>query len=142
MSLVNTGVNYPVERGGRGVFKALDTFTSVEYVINSSSPLILTPALGNSILLFGLAPKSSVQSNIPSVSVIGGLYGPIISNKELSTQASPSHFYIAPSLASISGGLVNSVPSILFETDESVTISVAGLTNRTVYVSYQEGYVL
>lgn len=140
MSLINTGVNYPVERGGSGKFKALSTVTSMSMSISNTAPITITPSLGNAIVLFGLLPVSS----LPTITVAGSLYGNVVESKSLSTSATPGHFYIAENYgASTVPSIINGVPAILFETDEVVSIIKGGDVGTTnLYVSYQEGYIL
>lgn len=143
MTIVNTGVNYPIERGATGKFKALGTVNSLSHSLSTANPLVITPAKGNAILLFGLAPDST-STNTSSVTVNGNLYGDIIANVKLDITDGNGRFYIS------SGGTIttnairaalNCTPAIQFETDEVVTIKNVG-TTITIYYSYQEGYLL
>lgn len=137
MSLINTGVNYPVERGGSGKFKALSTTLASVTPLSAAAHITITPAKGNAILLFGLI---NVSTGIPATSVAGSLYGNIVENKNLSSTI----FYISQNLSSgtVSSAVVSGVPAIQFETDEVVTISTATVASNNVYLSYQEGYIL
>lgn len=142
MTIVNTGVNYPVERGATGKFKALESKTTITHTLSAANPLIISPAKGNAILLFGLSPVTTA-ANTSSVTVSGSLYGSIVINSALDTTNKPTAFYISEGGA-ISAGIatsLNCTPPIQFETDEIITITNVG-TNIDIYYSYQEGYLL
>lgn len=139
MSLINTGVNYPVERGGSGKFKALSTVTSMSMNISKTAPITIKPALGNAILLFGLLPGESPIT----ITIAGSLYGNVVDAKLLSTSTSAGAFYIAENYGTANAPtIINGVPAILFETDE--VVSILAIDDYTTYlrVSYQEGYIL
>jgi len=140
MALINTGVNYPIERGGSGKFKALSTVTSMSMSISNTAPITIAPSLGNAIVLFGLLPISGT----PTITVAGSLYGNIVDAKSLGVSASAGLFYIAENYgATTVPSIINGVPAILFETDEVVSIIKGGGVGTTdLYVSYQEGYIL
>ncbi len=143
MSLINTGVNYPIERGGSGKFKALSTSTSVSYALSAASPIVLVPARGNAIQLFGLV---NVSAGIVGTTISGSLYGEIVSNKVLAIQNTAGYFFIAESYSTSTLTdkilMVSGVPAIQFETDEVVTISTTTVASNNVYLSHVEGYIL
>lgn len=144
MTIVNTGVNYPKERGATGKFKALESKTTIEHTLSAANPLTIAPAKGNAILLFGLTPYST-SANTSSVTVSGSLYGSVVLNKALDATSKPTAFYIsgggALNVTSAISAAANCTPAIQFETDEVVTIKNVG-TTIDVYYSYQEGYLL
>lgn len=142
MTIVNTGVNYPIERGATGKFKALESKTTITHTLSAANPLTIAPAKGNAILLFGLSPVGSV-TNTSSVTVSGSLYGSIVINSKLDVSNTPNAFYISVGGA-ISAGVaanLNCSPPIQFETDEIVTVTNVGAT-IDIYYSHQEGYLL
>jgi hypothetical protein len=142
MAIVNTGVRYPIERGGTGTFKSLSTSTGLTAAISSSAPLVITPAKGNAILLTGFIPV--VNNGLLVVSVTGSLYGDILTAARSSFNNNAGDFYISStySTATIDRVLVNGVAAIQFETDEIVTISATSATAYSAYYTYQEGYIL
>lgn len=142
MTIVNTGVNYPVERGATGKFKALESKTTIPHTLSAANPLTIAPAKGNAILLFGLSPVLSA-GNTSSVTVSGSLYGSIVINSKLDASNIPTAFYISEGGA-ISTGIASSLnctPPIQFETDEVINVTNSG-TTIDIYYSYQEGYLL
>lgn len=141
MSLINTGVNYPVERGGSGKFKALSTVTSALHSLSSTTSVVLVPAKGNAIVLSGIV---NAVNAFNGVTISGSLYGNVVDNKPLGVTGTVGYFYIAQNFSTPSDkiNMVNGLQPILFETDEVVTISTTTVTSNNIYLSYQEGYIL
>lgn len=141
MTIINTAVNYPVERGGTGKFKALSTVTSQAISISNTSPILITPATGNAILLIGL-----VASGLPQISITGNLYGTVVDNKFLSTNNLAGAFYLAQNFATATPAnveVLNGLPPIQFETDEVVYLEKGGTAGTAnLLLTYQEGYIL
>lgn len=141
MTILNTGINYPVERGANGNFKALNTETTLIHSLSLANPLVIAPATGNAIKLFGLAP---VVTTATAVTVSGSLYGPVVTNKDLSTGSTATNFYIT-SGGSTSTNVVstlNCLPALQMETDEILTVSTTNVSSINIYYCIQEGYLL
>lgn len=141
MTIVNTGVNYPIERGATGNFKALNAATTLTHALSLSNPLIISPAKGNALKLFGLAPVVTTATN---VTVSGSLYGPVVTSKDLSTGSTTTNFYISAG-GSTSTNVVstlNCLPALQLETDEALTVSTTNASSVNIYYCIQEGFLL